>query len=425
MGHTEQILDHVRAMMREGYGDQKATRWLNDRGYKVTRHAVRRLMQGIELGDALGNEDPPKPSDRIECVEHNGDEMTASGICQARSLEALLDLLDVDLDTWYVERWIGNQWGKGDMWQIKAWFKRHTPEVQSAKSLLEDIRDNPVSFKTNAGIHHFVRGKDTEDNRRAIEISISDPHYGMRCFAGPSGEDWTPEDAENAWWSAYHTLIYRATSLAREDVDTCVLVLGNDFLHADNVFHTTTQGTGQPEMDSWHEMVRRGKRLLLETVWEASHQFRNTHVVFVPGNHARQTEYMLGMLVDEVFRHIDHISVDAGPEPYKFWRYGANLIGFDHGHSINPVRLGGIMAEERKKDWAETTYREWHLGDQHRKGVSRPTMEELGVSIEYLPSLIPWNEWHKIKGFSQQKRAAVGFVYDYEEGCIGKVQYNG
>jgi hypothetical protein len=392
-------LKKVMGLMDSSYGETHIAAALG-----VTRHKARRMMQETEQ--------------RLVQVMYEGDEMEATGICQARSLEALLDLMDVDLDTWFVRKWVGNQWGNGNLWQIKAFFERRTPEERASASLIEDLRQNPIKLPPPC---YDVKN---EHAGRVLEISIADPHYGMRCFAGPSGENWSPEDAEHAWWQAYEHLTHRGAALSGQTLSDCVLVFGNDFLHADNVFHTTTQGTGQPEMDSWHEMVRRGKRLLIETVARAAGEFRNVYVLFIPGNHARQTEYMLGLIVEEAFKGVPRVTVNADPSPYKFMRFGCNLIGYDHGHSINPTRLGGLMAEERKQDWAETTYREWHLGDQHRKGVSRPTMEEMGVSIEYLPSLIPHNEWHKIKGFSHQKRAACGFVYDEHEGCIAKIQYN-
>ena len=102
-----------------------------------------------------------------------------------------------------------------------------------------------------------------------------------------------------------------------------------------------------------------------------------------------------------------------------------NLIGFEHGHSVKPIRLAALMANERPDDWAETLYREWHLADQHRKGSSKPAMlEEQGVAIEYLPGLPPANEWHRLKAFNRQQRAGVAFVWDHEEGPIHRAQVN-
>jgi hypothetical protein len=102
------------------------------------------------------------------------------------------------------------------------------------------------------------------------------------------------------------------------------------------------------------------------------------------------------------------------------------LIGFEHGHSIrNVVRLAALMANECRNDWAETSYREWHLGDQHRKGSAKPAMlEEQGVSVEYLPGLTPPNEWHRLKSYNWQKRAGMAFVWDYWQGLRCRFNVN-
>ena len=83
------------------------------------------------------------------------------------------------------------------------------------------------------------------------------------------------------------------------------------------------------------------------------------------------------------------------------------------------------MANECKDAWSQTVYREWHCGDQHRKGSGKPMMfEEQGVSVEFLPGLTPPNEWHRIHSYNWQKRAGMAFVWDYTAGCIARIQTN-
>ena len=83
------------------------------------------------------------------------------------------------------------------------------------------------------------------------------------------------------------------------------------------------------------------------------------------------------------------------------------------------------MANECRDAWSKTVYREWHLGDQHRKGSMKPSMhEEQGVSIEYLPGLTAPNEWHRLKSFNWQKRSSLAFVWGYTSGPIARLQSN-
>ena len=94
-----------------------------------------------------------------------------------------------------------------------------------------------------------------------------------------------------------------------------------------------------------------------------------------------------------------------------------NLIGFEHGHNIAPIRLAALMANESGEAWARTEFREWHMADQHRKGSSKTsTFEEQGVSVEYLPSICSPNDWHRMRSFNRQKRGAMAFLWDHELG---------
>jgi len=145
----------------------------------------------------------------------------------------------------------------------------------------------------------------------------------------------------------------------------------------------------------------------------------------IPGNHDRSTSFMLGRVLNAYFRNDNNVTIHADDSPYKFHRFGVTLIGFEHGHSIPPIRMAGLMANEVPHDWAATEYREWHIGDQHRKGSARPSVfEEQGVSVEFLPGITAPNEWHRLKSFNWQKRGSMAFVYDEKAGPIARLQVN-
>ncbi|HUV74248.1 MAG TPA: hypothetical protein VMW79_08060, partial [Anaerolineae bacterium] len=106
MEYDTELVKKVKVMVGQGRGDHVIADNLG-----ITRHMARRIMQYLKGS-------PIEP--HLQSIEETDSTMQASAVCQARSLEALLDMLDVDLNAWYVERWVGNQWGDGSMWQIKA-----------------------------------------------------------------------------------------------------------------------------------------------------------------------------------------------------------------------------------------------------------------------------------------------------------------
>lgn len=337
----------------------------------------------------------------------------------ARTLEEVLEEAKVDLSVWEVDHFIVNKWDcttrrreVAENWQIKVWLRRRV-EWPTAEQLIRDIKRLSKPRK---------RGRRGPGDRRALEVCLFDPHMGLHCFPPGSDHAWGLEDCEKIFLWALDELIEAADMYG--PIEEVVLPFGNDFMHADNVWHETTGGTSQPEAESWHHTYSQAVGLAVQLV-DTLRDVAPVQVYQIPGNHDRQTSYTLGHMLNAYYRLDEGVRVDHSSSPYKFHRYGCNLIGYEHGHSVDSIRLAALMANECREHWAATSYREWHLGDQHRKGSSRPSaMEEQGVSVEYLPGLTAPNEWHRLKAFNWQKRGAMAFVWDYRRGPIARLQVN-
>jgi hypothetical protein len=368
-------------------------------------------------------------------VEQSEDRSTVTFVGPVRTLDAALKAANVDQKVWDVERWIANKWasasklGKGDnerivvtpLWQIKVWLVRKKAETRSVMSLLEEIAKGG---KVRLPVYRRPLAN-RKSTRRALEISIVDPHLGLHCFKPQSDMSWSLEECEQMFMATTERLIAAAEPYGPFEKIVCPI--GNDYMHVDTVFHTTTAGTGQPEAESIHETFVRGKKLILWFI-ERLRRLGPVEVLSIPGNHDRLMAFSLAQLVAAYYEgaKAKDVEVDASASPYKFWRFGVSLLGFEHGHSVKAIRLAALMANETRLDgWREARFCEWHLGDQHRKGSSMPSMfEEQGVSIEYLPGLTPPNEWHRLKAYNWQKRGAMAFVYDHAAGPIARLQVN-
>lgn len=345
--------------------------------------------------------------------------------------EELLKHAGIDMELYEIDRVVVNNWevaGKKakNQWegvwktglrQIKITLKRKKEDHLSVEKILAKIEAAsplvlPINYKKPKKVKH----------RRALEISIMDPHYGMLCYQGESDHSWSLEQCEQLCMWAVDSLIERAQAYG--PFDEIVFPFGNDFMHHDNLDHTTTKGTLQPEGLSFQHVYERAIELAI-TMVERLAELAPVKIIQVSGNHDHIAAFTLGHVLKAYYKNDPNVDVDVSPSPYKFYRFGTNLVGFDHGHHIKPARLAALMAHECVNVWAETSYREWHLGDQHRKGSGRPTiMEEQGVSVEYLPALTPPNAWHRLKAFNWQQRGAMGFIWDHAEGPVARVQVN-
>ena len=302
-------------------------------------------------------------------------------------------------------------------YQVSIWLKRKKADVTSIETLLQQIKSNsPVCKK-------IVRPKIIKkDAKRELEVSIMDPHFGLHILS-ESNNSWSFDKCETMIMTMLDEIIVQAKKFGK--YERVIFPFGNDFLHVDNLQGTTTRGTNQPEAASFHEMFIRGQNLAINMV-EKLKTVAPVKILVIPGNHDKQTAFSMGRLLGAYYHNDNNVEIDDSPTPYKFHRFGVNLLGFEHGHAVKPaIRLAALMANEAKDDWADTVYREWHLGDQHRKASAKPsTFAEQGVSIEYLPGLTPPNEWSNSHGYNWQKRAVMAFVWDYTAGPLARLQVN-
>ena len=384
----------------------------------------------------------------IQASGGDNDMSVTSGSLEIDSLDKLLKAAKVDLDVWEVATWTANSWEvaakyrdqdltwneeglmsghairknkwiKSKLWQIKASLRRKTPEQTATESLLQDIKNG---HKLKLPVYKRPKIKKV---RRALEISIMDPHMGLQCFRPESDLTWSLDECEQAFMGTIERLLQAAESYGPFEQIVCPI--GNDYLHSDTIWGTTTAGTPQPEAMPLHQTYRRARKLFL---WYAERlrQVAPLEMIFIPGNHDRILSFTQANILDAYYQgaKAKDVTILCSADPYKFWSYGVNLIGFEHGHSVSSIRLAALMANEtRITHWKDARFCAWHLGDQHRRGSNKTsTMEEQGVSIEYLPGLTVPNEWHRLKGFNWQKRGGVAFIYDHDKGQEASLQVN-
>jgi hypothetical protein len=422
---SDEVKQQIKTLLSLGYTHRHISREL-----KISTGVVSNVRIEAEQGVIASQETSSKQEIESE-YGTDAARITVRSL-DIKTLDDALRVAKVDSSVWEVDRYIVNSWettmgakSAGGCspqtytnFQVKVWLKRKAPEVRSLEILLGEIQKNgPVSAPKPKAAK--ANGKFC----RELEVSIVDPHLGLHCFEGGSDHNWDIETCEQMVLDLLQGLLESAKMYG--PFSRIILPMGNDYFHADNVFHTTTQGTGQPESDSWQYVYVRGEKLAIKQI-ELCKAVAPVEVKIVPGNHDRQSVFTLGRLLNAYYHRDDTVSVDATASPYKFHHFGVNLIGFEHGHSIrDPIRLAALMANECRDIWSQTVYREWHLGDQHRKGSSKPsTFEEQGVSVEYLPGLTPSCEWARLKSFNWQKRAGMAFVWDHDAGPIARLQIN-
>lgn len=262
------------------------------------------------------------------------------------------------------------------------------------------------------------------DQRYMLEVCLFDVHLGMLAWAAEAGADYDVKIATDMLADVVDRLIAKA--LGGFTFDRILIPLGNDWLHTDQTIDgkggATTRGTPQDVDTRWPRLLRMARQAAIRAI-DTLRQIAPVTVIVKPGNHDSERMFHIGEMLDIWYRHDDAVTVINEPAPRTYFRYGATLLGFTHGHREKQSDLPLIMANEAKSDWAETTHHEWHIGHLHRKGEAVPVAEYSQCRVRTMPSLAPADAWHAEKGYSHV-RAAEAYIWSFEQGYAGHLSEN-
>lgn len=208
---------------------------------------------------------------------------------------------------------------------------------------------------------------------------LADLHLGMRSWGKETGDDYDVEIAVNRARAAYRTLIANAPASR-----TATLLNLGDFLHA-NDSKNVTPGSGHLlDMDGRHPSVLdAGADLTLELIDLLLKKHQKVEIVFLPGNHDPDVAPAMRMAMRLYFKNNKRVTVYNSPGIAWYHRFGKNLIGGTHGHTIKQSAMPGMMACDRAADWGVTDYRLMFSAHIHHERA----LEHAGVRVESFQTL--------------------------------------
>lgn len=447
---NEQKINYIKSLREKGLSDSQIRKQIRKSfGVKKTRgnEIYKKIFcyqvpnQTALQGETyMGSYIDPKIAKAIYNSEDGIAESIDSNI---RTLDELLEACKVDLNIWQVDKYIVNKWatarsnktanldfqqGKIDggiqdnggmsvtpLFQIKAWLKRKTEEL-NAKAILEEFIKRANENAPNA--NSFIQNKNVSTGSDLLEISVPDLHLAKLCWGKETGnKDYDINIASKEYKKAVFSLYQAATG----KINRILLPVGNDIFNSDNMAGTTTKGTPQAasEDSRWPKTFMVGCQILVDAITQLAQEVP-VDVVIVAGNHDKERCFYLGEYLKAWFRNSKSVSVNNEPRQRKYYRFGQNLIGFTHGNEEKPDKLPMLMANEEKQAWSETKFRQWHLGHLHHE-ISKDIG---GVVVRFLPSLCPPDEWHTSKGYIGSILAAQAFQYNQNNGLTAIYYHN-
>lgn len=370
-----------------------------------------------------------------------------------KTVPELLEAAQIDTSLWEVKSKIANAWTTptfterkirdeyGEIigtekvptfaqnYQVKVRLEQ-IKEEKDARNVAKIFQELVQEYQPpKVDTKQFIKSGNTPSENNLLEVSLFDLHIGKLGWAGEVGENYDTKIAVARFQDAITNLIQRAKGF---EISRILFPIGNDFFNSDNLHNTTTNGTPQDEDLRWQKTFKMGCQLIVDGINKLKLLGVPIDVMVIPGNHDFERSYYMGTVVEAWFRDDDMVNVDNGANPRKYYRFGEVLLGFTHGNNEKEASLPMLMANEEKKSWGKTTFKEWHLGHFHRKRSTKYTVfdkaivlnEDLGVTVRYLSSLSGTEEWHFKKGYVGTQKAGEAFIWNDKIGMIGHLNFN-
>ena len=314
---------------------------------------------------------------------------------------------------------------KKDVVSVKHWqsasgefrFSIVTKEDLTANE--NDILKTVGNFIEKHSPHYPSVKRDVKYNNHLLVINPADIHIGKYANQLETGDGYNVEIACERVLEGLQGLIDKSKGF---DVDRVLFCIGNDILHIDNVYNTTTAGTNQDVDGKWWEHFEIALALYVKCV-EVLREIAPVDVIHSMSNHDYQSGFHLAHALKSWFRLDGEVTFDISVAHRKYYKYGKNLIGLEHGDGAKMDKLPLLMAQEQPLLWSETTHRYWYLHHLHHKVKHKwlDAKDFIGVTVEYMRSPSGTDSWHSRKGFSGVPKAVEGFLHEKVSGQVARL----
>lgn len=304
----------------------------------------------------------------------------------------------------------GNSSGKINLYASKIVVKPLTVE----KVTFEDI-DNYFKNKDFSS-HNLIRPVVYNDSKDFLEIDVADLHFGLlACADETDDKNFDIHIAEENFRKAIGDILQRCEGKKFKRI---VLAFLGDVLHSNNALGTTAKGTPQDMDTRLNKIFDKALDMLIDAI-ESLEKIAPVEVIYVSGNHDRETGYMLNKALEKAFRHDNDVMFFNSPNPRKARKYGKCLIGWTHG-DMKKERMMEWLKTEYKEDYGSTVFQEVHAGHFHAietlGKIETLEKEDCGLLVRYLSNLCPASSWEHSMAFNKGKKAVTGFVWNEDRG---------
>lgn len=285
------------------------------------------------------------------------------------------------------------------------------------QDMLEGLREFAEGLgEANVGGFQRVKAPKQTDRDLLTVYPLADVHLGMLAWAAETRESWDLKITSDAV-NVAASILTEKTPPSRH----CIIANLGDFFHFDNNDGTTTKGTILDVDSRWSNVIALGVETILRFVRFALEKHETVTIVNSIGNHDGQSALMLPFILKPYFMNEPRVIIDTAPRMHHYHVFGANLLGFHHGHKTPPQRLCGCVTRDQllnpDVDTSKVEFIHWLTGHVHHE-----TKEyDGGILIESFRTLAAKDAFHAGGGY-RSMRDIQAVTYDRQDGECDRVR---
>lgn len=312
----------------------------------------------------------------------------------------------LDPHKWEIVTCTNNLWhsqdkiGRVQMYQSKISAKPRKEEI-SLESIDTYFQSKVYSKPEIIPIQYDPEGE-------VLEICLPDLHDGLLSWAQETGADYDIHIARKSFLSCLSDIVQRCRGRSFKKIIFATL---GDLLHTDNDLQTTTKGTPQQADGRMAKIFNSALDMLIYGL-DVLGAIAPVEVVYLSGNHDRDTGFMLIKALEMAYRKDTNYTFDTAPNPQKYRLLGVNLIGWTHGDMVHK-NMGGWLQERARKEYGLSRFAEVHAGHLHSTSRTeyKTTYQDGGVVVRHLPTISNASAWEHQQGYPQGTKTLMCFVW--------------
>jgi len=279
------------------------------------------------------------------------------------------------------------------------------------QDMLEELREFAEGLgEANVGRFQRVEAPAQTDVNLLTVYPLADVHIGMLAWAAETREDWDSKIASDA--------VNVAASILTEKTPPskhCIIANLGDFFHFDTDKGTTTKGTILDVDSRWSNVIQLGVETILRFVKFALEKHETVKIINSIGNHDNQSALMLPFILKPYFMKEPRVTIDTAPRMHHYHIFGANLLGFHHGHRCSPQRLCGCVTRDQLLypgvDTSKVEFIHWLTAHVHHEAKEY----DGGILVESFRTLAAKDAFAAGQGY-RAMRDVQAVTYDRQDG---------